>query len=88
LYPLSSTCLKKTGYDVLETRPKNLVSELTIPAYFMVSENDVISPPEKLRKMFSKYGKKVETQTKDSSEPVVVEKIFRLFDGEHNSMRS
>jgi hypothetical protein len=49
----------------------------------MVSDKDTISPPKKLKKMYENYGKnsKLESDT-------TVEKTFRLFEGEHNSMRS
>ena len=81
LFPLSGTLKTQTGYDVLSTSPKSIVKLLDVPAYFMVSDKDTISPPNKLKKMFQKYGKHVE---KNGSK---VEKVFRLFEGEHNSMR-
>lgn len=54
----------------------------------MVSDNDQVSPAEKLEKMFNKYGLDLENVSKKNKDPITVEKVFRIFEGEHNSMRS
>lgn len=89
MIPLSSTIKSETGYDVLGTSPQELVEKLKTPAYIMVSEDDTISPPEKLRGMFERYGSfhMKENKILPRDKQVHIEKTFRLFEGEHNSSR-
>lgn len=56
LIPLSSTLKSETGYDIMRTRPIEIVQELKTPVYIMVGEGDTISPPEKLKGLFEAYG--------------------------------
>ena len=50
------TIHEKTGYDALSSSPIDFAGKLNIPAMFMAAEKDTISPPEKVKKMFDKYG--------------------------------
>jgi hypothetical protein len=56
--PLSSQLQKLTGYDILGIDIKQKVRELSIPAYFMVANDDKISGKHDVLNLFLNYGSK------------------------------
>lgn len=56
LMPLAMTIRDKTGYDALNSNPMEFSKELSVPALFLVAENDNVALPKKVHKMFDKYG--------------------------------
>lgn len=56
--PLGSQLQKLTGYDVLGIDLKDKVRELSVPAYFMVANNDKIAGKHDVLNLFLNYGSK------------------------------
>ena len=73
LIPIGSTIKSKTGFDVLENNPIEYAYRVTTPVYCFVGKDDVISRPDRVRQMFTKFGSRV--------------KHMEVIDGEHNSYR-
>lgn len=73
LLAIGGTVKKNTGYDVLELKPIKHVKKSRLPALFMVGKEDIITPPDEVKKIHNKYGA-------DSKE-------YYLIDGEHHETR-
>jgi hypothetical protein len=57
MFFLAPDIQKKTGVDLLNIDTSNAVRKIKeIPAYFMVSELDYITPVEEIQKLFKGYG--------------------------------
>lgn len=56
LIPISMSIHENTGYDALSSSPIDFAKKIKTPAIFLVAEKDNVSPPEKVQKMFNKYG--------------------------------
>lgn len=78
LLPMGATLKNKTGVDVLENNPFEMVPNLEVPCLFMVGTEDKISKPERVREMYEQYG----------CLKGVKRKRLHTFQGEHASFRS
>jgi hypothetical protein len=54
---VSSDLKKKTGYDLFDIDTSNAVTKIKeIPAYFMVSKDDYITPVPIINELYNAYG--------------------------------
>lgn len=60
--PLGAQLQKLTGYDVLGIDLKDMVQELSVPAYFMVANNDKIAGKHDVLNLYLNYGSKPGSQ--------------------------
>jgi len=72
LFPISQTLKSQTGYPVLSSSPRLLVSELSIPSIYIVAKEDKISLPSRVQELHDKHKG--------------VKKLL-IIEGEHNSWR-
>lgn len=68
------TVKRKTGVDMYSIKPIKVVSEVKAPCLYIVSHEDLISRPDKVKDLYLKTGSTC--------------KEFYLTQGEHNSVRS
>lgn len=57
--PMLEIIKKKTGHDLSDLQPIQLVENITVPAFFIVAQDDNLVLPERVREMKDKYGGKV-----------------------------
>lgn len=74
LFFLLKTVKKKTGVNLSKINPIDEIKKITVPCFFLVSHNDLISRPDKVKDIYLNASSKV--------------KEFHLTQGEHNSVRS
>lgn len=73
LYFMNNTIKKKTNVDLKKLKPIDLVKKCSVPAFFFVCKEDVISRPDRVKDLYNEYGGKV--------------KEFHLIPGEHQTIR-
>lgn len=73
LYFMNNTIKNKIKVDLKKLKPIELVKKCTIPAFFFVCKDDVISRPDRVKDLYNQYGGKV--------------KEFHLIPGEHQTIR-
>ena len=67
------TVKNKTGVNLYHIKPIEMVHKVDVPCFYIVSHNDLISRPDKVKDLYLKTGSKI--------------KEFHLTQGEHNSNR-
>jgi hypothetical protein len=55
LLPIAKTILKKTGHDVVNLDIVGLVEKVKVPALFIVGDEDLITPNEKVFSIYKSY---------------------------------
>lgn len=68
------TVKRKTGVNMYSIKPINCVQHITVPCFYMVSHEDLISRPDKVKDLYLKTA--------------ATTKEFYLTQGEHNSARN
>lgn len=58
LYFLLKTIKSKTGVDLSEIKPIELVTQIEVPCFFIVAHDDTISRPDKVKDLFLKLKSK------------------------------
>lgn len=79
--PLGSKIKEITGYDVMSIDLIDMVKQISVPAYFIVTEDDKVSGKADVIALHANYGGKsvfMEAQ----------KKMLKIDQGEHNSERS
>jgi hypothetical protein len=74
LHFLMRTVRAKTGVSLDSIKPIKCVSKVRVPCFYMVSHDDLISRPDKVKDLYLKTG--------------AASKEFYLTQGEHNSVRN
>jgi len=56
LLPMQMSIKNATGCNVLGIKPRDMVKNINIPAYFMIGDADKIVDPKKFENMYNNYG--------------------------------
>ena len=73
LWAMAGTLKSKTGYDVIKFKPIDCVKNITVPALYMVGDEDIISMKDRVESLYKQHSTK--------------EKRFYVFEGEHHDTR-